>query len=266
MMEVDRIGDYLQRLTPQTRSNLLAELERLEVSGTEIPGAAAIQEILRAEFRNDLSSQNRANNPSRYFFAPLQPLLVDSTPEHANSGRVSRGSLTPIWEWISHDLLPTMARDYVKSIGELIAADNRREARQVVATFQTKVVKSLESTLGSPDGAAQTRTRLATYTASRTAYGDLVKIQCVLRARDTLAEFDAALPDKIAKFDDTRVAKITALLDGIGKKDADVIPFAVALVAKRLKTPWQLIRLATKAAPGKEAPTSRPRLTRSRSR
>jgi hypothetical protein len=37
------------------------------------------------------------------------------------------------------------------------------------------------------------------------------------------------------------------------KTHAEEIPFALALVAKRLKTPWQLIRLATKAAPTKNA-------------
>jgi hypothetical protein len=243
MMEVDRIGDYLQRLTPLARSNLLTELERLEVCGTEIPGAALILEKLRAEFRKDGSTQNRANNPSRYFFAPLDSLLVDGAPEHANFGRLSRGSLGPIWQWISRDLLPTMARDYIKSVGELIAADNQREARRVAATFQIKVAKYLESTLSSPDGIAQTRAKLATYTASCVAYGDLTKIQCVLRACDALAEFDAALPDKIAKFDDAKVATITAMLDEFGKKNADAVPFAITLVAKRLKTDRKSTRL-----------------------
>ena len=111
----DRIEDYLQRLTPLTRSNLLTELERLEVCGTEMPGAAAILEKLRAEFRKDGRTCDRVASPSRYFFAPLEPLLVDGAPEHANSGRILRGSLAPIWEWISRDLLPTMARDYVKA-------------------------------------------------------------------------------------------------------------------------------------------------------
>ena len=37
------------------------------------------------------------------------------------------------------------------------------------------------------------------------------------------------------------------------KTNADEIPFALAMVAKRLQTPWQLIRLATKAAPSKNA-------------
>jgi hypothetical protein len=46
---------------------------------------------------------------------------------------------------------------------------------------------------------------------------------------------------------------MTALLDAFGKQHADAIHFALALVAKRLKTQWQLIRLATKAAPSKNA-------------
>ena len=253
MALADRIQEFLQRLTPMTRGNLLTELERLETCGDEMPGSAEILAKLRAEFRKDGSPQNRAGNPSRYFFAPLEQLLVDGAPEHANSGRIQRGSLVTIWEWINRDLLPTMARDYVKNIEESIGTDNQREARQIASTFQTKVVKYLENTLGSPDGANQTRAKLATYTASHAAYDDLAKILCVLRARDALAKFNEALPASIARFDDARVSKITALLDALGKTHADAVPFGLAMVAERLKAPWQLIRLATKAAPGKNA-------------
>src|SRR5712691_8603998 len=99
-----------------------------------MPGCEEILATLRAEFRNDESTQPRAGNASRYFFAPLEPLLIDGAPEHANSGRILRGSLAPIWEWISRDLLPAMARDYVKEMNQLTAADNGREARNVAAT------------------------------------------------------------------------------------------------------------------------------------
>jgi hypothetical protein len=252
-MQADRIEDYLRRLTPLARGSLLTELERLEGCGSEMPGSADILLRLRAEFRKDGSNQNRRDNPSRYFFAPLEPLLVDGALEHANSGHILRGSLSPIWEWISRDLLPTMTRDYITGINGLIAADDLRKARQVAVTFQSKIVKSLEGTLGSPDGADQARTKLATYTASRAAFSDLTRMLCVLRARDALSKFSDALPATIEKFDEARVAKVTALLDAFGKDHADVIPFALALVAGRLRTPWQLIRLATKAAPGRNA-------------
>lgn len=253
MPEPDRIQDFLRRLTPLSRNNLLIELERLEACDAAVPGSATVVEKLRMEFRKDGQTHNRLDNPARYFFAPLEPLLVDGAPEHANSGRILRGSISPVWEWISRNLLPTMTRDYVNAMNRLIAADNQREAGRVVSTFQTKVVKSLEGTLSAPDSAALARTKLAIYTASQAAYDDATKMLSVLRARDVLAKLGDALPAKIGKFDDAQVAKISALLDGVRKTNAETVPFALALVATRLKTPWHLIRLATKAAPSKNA-------------
>jgi hypothetical protein len=253
MAQVDRLWDFIRRLTPRTRSCLLTELERLEHCGVEMPGSADILAKLRAEFRKDGSTQNRLANPSRYFFVPLEPFLVDGAPEHANSGRIPRGSLAPIWDWITRDLLPTMARDFNAQMKDLIAAGKQKEVKQAAAAFQTKVVKYLENTLGSPEGAEETRARLAAYTAARSAYDDLVKIMCALRARDALGKFNTELPEKIAKFDNSLVQKLTKLLHGFAKNHADAVPFALALIANRLKAAWQLIRLATKAASTKSA-------------
>ena len=259
MTQSERIEDYLQRLTPLARSNLLTELERLEVCGNEMPGSAPLLEKLRAEFRKNEPTHRtghvprRVANPSRYFFTPLEPLLVNGAPEHANSGWILRGSLAPIWEWISRDLLPTMARDYIEEMKPLIVADRQQEARQVAASFQTKVAKYLESTLASADGVNQTRTKLATYTASHAVYIDLTKMLSVLRARDALAKFSEGLPTAIEKFDAVRVSRVTELLDEFGRKNAAQLPFALALVAKRLKPFWQLIHLATKVAASKSA-------------
>jgi hypothetical protein len=107
--------------------------------------------------------------------------------------------------------------------------------------------------LGSPDGVNQTRIKLATYTASHGVYGDLTKMLCVLRARDALAKCEVALPATIDEFYNARIGSVRELLDALRKTNADEVPFALAMVAKRLKTPWQLIRLATVAAPTKNA-------------
>jgi hypothetical protein len=75
----------------------------------------------------------------------------------------------------------------------------------------------------------------------------------VLRAGDALPKFNEKLPEQIAKFDDGQVAQITARLDAFKKSLPAALPFALTLVARRLKTPWQLVRLATKAAASKSA-------------
>jgi hypothetical protein len=253
MLEINQLWEFLQRLTPLSRSCLLSELERLELCGIDMPGSADIQAKLRAEFRKDGSSQNRASSPSRYFFAPLELLLIDSAPEHANAGRISRNTLTPIWEWICRDLLPTMARDYVKAINDQVAANKEKEVQKTAAAFQTKVVKVLENTLASPEGTEQARAKLGQYTASQFAFDDVVKMLHALRASGVLAKFNAKLPERITKFDDGRVDQITALLNALKKTNPEAVPFAIALVARRLKTSWHLIRLATKAAASKSA-------------
>jgi hypothetical protein len=81
----------------------------------------------------------------------------------------------------------------------------------------------------------------------------LIKTLSVLRARDALAKFNEALPSSIQEFDDAEVIKITRLLHAFRTTHTEEIPFALALVAKRLKINWQLIRLATKAARSKNA-------------
>jgi hypothetical protein len=252
-MQIDKIWEFLHRLSPLSRSSLLMELERLEHCGVEMPGSADIRAKLRAEFGKDGSAQNRERQPSYYFFAPLEPLLVEGAPDYPNSGRIARGSLAPIWEWITRDLLPTMARDFNAQMQGLMGGDKQKELTQAVSIFQTKVVKYLENTLNDAAGAEMTRAKLGTYTASPSAYGDLLKIMKALRARDALAKFAKALPEKFVKFREPQVASMTALLDAFAKQNAEAVPFALALIANRLKTPWQLIRLATKAAASKNA-------------
>ncbi|WP_426612728.1 hypothetical protein [Bradyrhizobium sp. McL0616] len=253
MNEIDQLSEFLQKLTPLSRSCLLSELERLELCGIDMPGSSSVQAKLRAEFRKDGSTHARATNPSRYFFAPLELLLIDGAPEHANAGRISRNTLTPIWEWICRDLLPTMARDYVKAINDQVTANNPKEVLKIASTFQTKVVKVLENTLASAESTEFARGKLAQYTASRTAFDDVKKMLQVLRAGDALRKFNEKLPEQIAKFDDGQVAQITAQLDAFRKSMPTALPFALTLVARRLKTFWQLIYLATKAASSKSA-------------
>ena len=253
-MQEDRVQEYLQQLTPLARSNLLTELERLELCGAPIPHAAAILATLRTEFRQGGQSHKRVANPSRHFFMPLEPLLVNGAPAHANSGRILRGSLAPIWEWISHELLPTMASDYVEAMKGPILADDQSEIGRLAHGFQIKVFKYLERMLGSPEGAARIRESLAVYTTSHAVFDDVVKMVAVLRAREALEQFSASLPRQIDRFETPHVTKATKLLDEFRKKHPEEVPFALALLAKRLKVDWQLMYVATRASPTKNAP------------
>jgi len=250
---VDQIRAYLGRLTPQARASLLVEIERMLLYGEDVPGAAVMLAELRAEFRKSGLSSDRAGSPSRYFFKPIEALFVDRPPELANSGQISRGSLSAIWEWINQLLLPAMAGDYCEKMKQAILTNNAYEAKQVAAGFQIKVIKSLEAGLSSRKGIEGVRSGLGRYTSSRASFDDLTKIVSALRVGDAIVAYSEALPPKIENLEGETLVKARSLLDAFAAKHPEPMPFALTIVLKRLRAPWQLIHFATAMARSKNA-------------
>jgi hypothetical protein len=247
----ENVTEYLKQLTPQMRSRLLAELERLHLLGESVPRTEAPIAALRAEFRDTGQTHYRIGDPSRYFFEPLEPVLVNSAPERVNSGQIARGSLAPIWSLVSEKLLPSMASDYVESAKKAIVNNNRGEAQRIAAAFRKKVLTYLNGVLGSADGVATVRAALEACTTSRAIFNDLTKMLRLMHAHEALTEFSGGVPPKIMALHGDALTEVLRRLDALRAKHADVVPFALTIIANRLETPWQLICLATKLAGGK---------------
>jgi len=239
-----RIREYLARLTPQARSSLLTEIERLQMYGEDISGYQAVLAGLRAEFRKSGEASHRAGNPSRYFFKPIEALFVDRAPEKANAGQISRGSLSPIWEWINHELLPAMARDYCEAMKAALAGGHSREANQIADAFQSKVVKSLQGALASAEGEKSAEHGLGQYTSSHGCINDLRKTLAALQIREAIVALEGALPPNIDRLEGEALAKVQGLLDAVVARHPAALSFALTIIMKRLQHPWQLVHLA----------------------
>ena len=73
----DQLKQYLSQLAPQVRWRLLAELERLHMQGEDLPRLEELITSLRTELIAAGHAQDRIGNPGRYFFQPLDAVLVD---------------------------------------------------------------------------------------------------------------------------------------------------------------------------------------------
>jgi hypothetical protein len=250
MVQLDRASEqlkqYLAQLTPQVRARLLGELERLLEVGDSIPRTEELIVSLRAEFPN---GPERISEAERFFFQPLEPVLVDGAPERANSGQIARGSLLPIWNLLKTDLLTTMAREYVTNVSKVLV--NPKEAEKLAAGFQKKALGYLDGTMRSADGRDMVRVALRMYTSSPATFDDLAKVFTVFRATGALSKFAQGLPPKITKLQGAALTKVLDQLKALKAANADAIPFALTIVARRLATPWQLLHLATKVVDSK---------------
>ncbi|WP_426422011.1 hypothetical protein [Bradyrhizobium genosp. A] len=249
----EQLIQYLRQLAPQVRGRLLAELERLHLLGEDIPHSEPLITALRAEFRATGQNHYRIGNPSRYFFEPLEPVLVDRAPERANSGQIARGSLAPIWSLVTEQLLRSMAADYIANAKKVISADKQPEVRQMARAFQKKVLISLNGQLGSAEGAASIRDGLMAYTSSHATFDDLKKMLRYLDMQRELEDFGRALAPKIARLEGASLARVLSLLSALKAKRVDAVPFALTIVTNRLETPWELLSVATVPADDRAA-------------
>jgi hypothetical protein len=255
----EKLRGFLRELTPRARAMLLAELER---GGDAVPGCDLILRELRAAEQPfealpappvvsapadavppaapDLSDLD--SYAARMFFTFLEPFFVDDTPEQVHHGRLARAAAAPIWEWICRDLVPEEAKAYGENVAKLLAAG------QATSAFQDKVAQAIEKALAGIAGDDKARRKLATQIGTPRALDDARYLATVLKSRDVLAVLAGKIPPKIRNFTEEHIASAIGFLDSTAGRQREVYVMALVLVLGRLAAPWQLIRLAVKAA------------------
>jgi hypothetical protein len=248
---IARLRQYLGELQPSARAMLAAELERALMRGEEVLGASFILDELRRDLRRTAAPAEpvapRAGHPQRLFCAPLTPFLIDQV-DARYLGRISRACLDPIWRWLCRDVAPAEAKAYADEINILLAADEVANAEQAARTFQDVIVERLRETLTVAKNDDKAARRIAGSIGVRDGVEHLRQIYTILRSRDALAVVASRLPPVIGNLADEQLENVKALLDSPVGCHPDVFLHALVVVMGRLAAPWQLIRLAIRAA------------------
>jgi hypothetical protein len=245
---VDRLRQFLRQLKPDAQAMLIAELERSLLRGDDAAGAELVLQELRRFARESGRPSPRAGNLARLFFQPLEPFLVDDAATHKHPGRIARVSLDPIWTWIGRDLLPGEAKAATEQVALAFAAGDGDKAEELGRGFQDRVAARMEQALNVAWQDDKAMRRLIAQVATPRALEDVQAILKVLQSRDRLAAFATRLPGHIKSFEGEAVEETKALLDSPVAGGPPLFLHALVIVMSRLAAPWQLIRLATRAA------------------
>jgi hypothetical protein len=248
-MPNEKLRQYLRELKPEARALLATELERALARGDNPPGAALILEQLRGEARDTgRKMPPRLGNPQRLFFAPIDPFLVDDSPDRKHRGRISRACLDPLWAWISRDLMPQETKAYCDQVGMLLAANEHKGAEQVARAFQDMAEQRMREIPVASKTDVKAQRRVAGQIGTPHAIEDVREVSAILRVRDALAVMASRLPQSIGNLADEQLDNVRGLLDSPIGRHRDVFVYGLLLVMSRLNAPWQLIRLAVHAA------------------
>ncbi len=254
---IERLREYLQTLKPAARSMLVQELERSLLRSDGGDGNDMVLQELRRAIRTDAQPVPRIGDAARLFFTPLEPFLIDASADHKRVGRIARVSLEPIWTWIGRDLIPAEAKALSADINRALLAGDRTKADQLVRALHERAIRRMTDAVGAIGADERARRRLAVQVGTPRAMEDLSTMIALLSLREVLADFARRLPNHIRAFDRDQIDAVTKQLDAATTqpsgetgaiRKSDIFLYGLILVMNRLAAPWQLIRIATRAA------------------
>ena len=247
----NKLRAYLRELKPGARALLIAELERGLLHGTSPAGAEMVLAELRRSTREASSKSARFGDPARLFFQPIEPFLVDDGPDHKHRGRIARSALEPLWLWICNTLMPDEARAYAEEVEVALAAGDTDKGEHQAGVFQDCVAARITQMLESAND--KERGRLSVQFGTSRALEDVQTLRGILNSRDGLAMLNTQLPGYIGSLAGPVLESVKAQIDLALEAKSDLFLYSHVLVMSKLAAPWQLIRLATKAAGGDDA-------------
>jgi hypothetical protein len=254
---IERLREYLQSLSPRARAMLLAELERALLRDEDAAGSQLVLQELRRTIRAAAQPVPRIGDAARQFFVPVEPFLIDGPADHKRVGRLARVSLEPIWEWIGRDLMPAEAKALSDDINRALLAENLMKAEQLVRALHNRAVQCMSAAIAALEPGDKAHRRFSVLVGTPRAIEDVTTLMRILGLRDTLAELARRLPDHYRTFEREDAEQVKALFEGLSTQRpssqaptqrSDFFLYGMVIVANRLAAPWQLIRLATRAA------------------
>jgi hypothetical protein len=258
---VERLREYLRTLKPAARSMLVQELERGLLRGDDNSGNQFVLEELRRIIRSEAQPIPRIGDAARLFYAPFEPFLLDGPADHKRAGRIARVSLDPIWYWIGRDLIPAEAKALGEDITRALLADDRARADQLVRALHDRAQQKMRECLAALGNDERAQRRFAIQVGTPRPVEDVTTLQQLLEVRDVLADLARRMPPSIRAFEREVIDQIKTLIDTISSaknlgaavtRKSEVIRFGLIMLMTRMAAPWQVIRLATRAADSDE--------------
>jgi hypothetical protein len=242
----EKLRAYLRELKPGARALLIGELERGLLHGTSPAGAELVLSELRRSLREGQSKSARFGDPARLFFQPLEPFLVDDAPDHKHRGRIARSALEPLWLWISNTLMPEETKAYGAHVEHALMAGDTDSAAEQARGFQDLAAARITEMLEGADD--KELRRLNVQLGTPRALADVQALRGILSSRNGLAMLGAQLPGHITSLTGPVLESVKVQLDSPVAVKSDLFLYSLVLVMSKLAAPWQLLRLATRAA------------------
>jgi hypothetical protein len=211
------------------------ETDRL-MDGHALPHET-ILEGLRPALRRE--HHDRRPTPLRLFCRPFQDLLTCQPRKVKQKAEIARGTLVPVWNWISLTLIPDEAQTYVNDTRLHVMKQRLNDAIARAAQFWPVAAQAISKALSTEAGRQVAQQSLG----DAFAVEDAAEMALLLAAGDTIERLSALLPVPVASFHEQMVWDVREIYNQLVQTHPDAAPYVAVITMNRLSRPWEALRL-----------------------
>ncbi len=245
---IERLNEFLSRLTPGTAAKLAAGLEREKRRGT--PGLP--YDLILSSIRPLLGKWEgtRPGVPGvvRQFCLPFEDLLVDEGRPSTHMRHIRRSSVLPVWGWLETELLPDALPDISRRLEEKSARTSGIAQSGSLPLLHASCSSAILSALEEARRDGALRRKLERLLGGDAVVEDAAEMARALAVAPYLLAVRDALPKHIVDFDEGMVAAVAEIYEEARATALDSAIYVPLVAVARMHEPWQIMRLARKLA------------------
>jgi hypothetical protein len=211
------------------------EADRL-MDGHALPHEA-ILEGLRPVLRRE--HYDRRPTPLRLFCRPFQDLLTCQPRKVKQKAAIARGTLVPLWNWVSLTLIPNEAQAYVNDTKLNVLKQKLDDAIARAARFWPIAAEAISNALSSEAGRQAAQKSLG----DAFAVEDAAEMALLLAAGESIEKLSVLLPIPVASFHEQLVWEVREIYSQLTQTNPDAAAYVPVITMNRLSRPWEALRL-----------------------
>lgn len=196
-----------------------------------------ILEGLRPILRRE--NYERTPTPLRLFCRPFQDLLTAIPRRSKQKGSIARGTLVPVWNWLSQNLLPAETAAYSSDCKTLVLNHKPDAALTRATQYWSLAAEALQKATATEAGRQAAQKVLG----DAFAVDDVADIVLLLSAGEAIERLVTLLPRPVVSFNEQLVWQVREIYDQLVREQPDVAPYVAVVVMNRLSKPWEALRL-----------------------
>ena len=247
-MEIDKekqekLNQHLAALPPKAAIALLREVQCDKLrGGNAYPHKMVIRQLIenlvRKGFKTDYLEQ-----PWVLFCEPFLPFLVDVKNDPKQRGRISRYSVTVIWNWLMselfHDKLPDLEIEIIHALKD----GQTDQARMLMQQFHKQAGDRIWAELGSVEEGSKTHLGYNAKFGAPGVFEDALEVARALRIAPSLIRLHSRIQKGMTLRYDEEIHHCHNLYKQFLQTADDHVELGMLLISRQLAKPYEVLKI-----------------------